>query len=118
MQELARIWLKYDKDSLLDRLESLDDVNRLALTFGRDVARTFRLVTLQCNSARKTSGYGLPDAPVVGLLTRVAKLFRLVCRFYELDNGEYLSVFLPPPDRVGDHRHLPSARRRRGRSRF
>ena len=96
MQELDRIWLKYDKDRLLDRLESLDDVNRFALTFGRDVARTFRLVTLQRNSARKTSGYGLSDAPVVGLLTRVAKLFRLVCRFYELDNGEYLSVFSRP----------------------
>ena len=34
--------------------------------------------------------------PVVGLLTRVAKLLRVVCTFYELDNGEYLSLFSRP----------------------
>ena len=96
MQEIERIWLKYGEGRLLDRLESLDDVNRLALTFGRDVAATFRLVTLLRSPGRDPSGYGLSDAPIVGLLTRVAKLLRLVCRFYELDNAEYLSVFSRP----------------------
>ena len=96
MQQIDRIWLKYDEDRLLDGLESLDDVNRLALTFGWDVARTFGLVTLLRNPSRGPSGYGLSDAPIVGLLTRVAKLLRLVCRFYELGNGEYLSVFFRP----------------------
>ena len=96
MQEIDSIWLKYEEGRLLDRLESLDEVNRFALTFGRDVARTFRLVTLQRSPARNSAGYGLSDAPIVGLLTRVAKLFRLVCRFYELGNGEYLSVFSRP----------------------
>ncbi len=96
MQEIELIWLKYDEGRLLDRLESLDDVNRLALTFGRDVAATFRLVTLLRNPGRNPSGYGLSDAPIVGLLTRVAKLLRLVCRFYELDNAEYVSVFSRP----------------------
>ena len=96
MQEIDRIWLKYEDGRVLDRLESLDDVNQLALTFSKDVARTLRLVTQQRNPNRNPSGYGLTDAPIVGLLTRVAKLFRLVCRFYELDNGEYLAVFSRP----------------------
>ena len=96
MQEIDRIWVKYDEGRFLDRLESLDDVNRLALTFGRDVAETFRLVTLLRNPDRNPFGYGLSDAPVVGLLTRVAKLLRLVCRFYEIGNGDYLSVFSRP----------------------
>lgn len=96
MQEIDRIWLKYEEGQLLDHLDSLDDVNHLALTFGRDVAQTFRLVTLQHNPDRNPSGYRLSDAPIVGLLTRVAKLFRLVCRFYEIGNGEYLSVFSRP----------------------
>ena len=38
-------------------------------------------------------GYDLSDAPVIGLLTRVAKLYKLVCRFYELNNADSLSVF-------------------------
>ena len=96
MQEIDRIWLKYEEGRLLDRIESLDDVNRLALTFGRDVARTFQLVTLVCDPERYSSGYDLSDAPIVGLLTRVAKLLGLLCRFYELGNGDYLSVFSRP----------------------
>ena len=96
MQEIDRIWLKYEEGRILDRLESLDEVNRLALTFGSDAAQTFRLLTLMHNPDRNPSGYSLSDAPVVGLLTRVAKLFRLICRFYELRNGEHLSVFSRP----------------------
>ena len=96
MQEVDRIWLKYEQDGLLDRIDSLEDVNRLALVFGRDVVRTFELTTLLRNPERNPSGYDLSDAPIVGLLVRVAKLFRLVCRFYELGNGEYLAVFSRP----------------------
>ena len=96
MKECDGIWLKYEDQAFLDRVESLDDVNRLALTFCEDVVRTYRLVTLRCNPSRNPSGYGLADAPIVGLLTRVAKLFRLVCRFYELGNGEHVTVFSRP----------------------
>ena len=96
MQEIDRIWLKYEEGRFFARTESLDEVNRLALTFGNDVAQTLRLLTLLRNPDRNPSGYGLSDAPLIGLLTRVAKLFRLVCKFYELGNGEYLSVFSRP----------------------
>ncbi len=96
MQEIDRIWLKYEEGGLLDRLESLDDVNGLALTFATDVAETYRLVTLLPKPDRHHSGYGLSDAPIVGLLTRIAKLLRLVCRFYGMGNGDYLSVFSRP----------------------
>ena len=96
MNESNRIWLKYEDQDFLDRLDSLDDVNRLALTFCEDVASTYRLITLRRNPSRAPSGYGLADAPIVGLLTRIAKLFRLVCKFYELDNGDHLTVFSRP----------------------
>lgn len=96
MQEIDRIWLKYEEGRLLDRLESLGDINDLALTFGWDVSQTLALITLTRDPGRYSSGFGLSDAPVVGLLTRVAKLLRLVCSFYELGNAEYLSVFSRP----------------------
>ena len=96
MRDIDRIWLKYEDQSLLDRIESLDDVNRLALTFCEDVARTYRLVTFLRNPSRDPSGYGLTDAPIVGLLTRVAKLLRLSCKFYELGNADHLAVFSRP----------------------
>ena len=96
MRDRDRIWLKYEDQGLLDHLESVDDVNRLALTFCEDVARTYRLITLRRNPIGGPSGYGLAEAPIVGLLTRVAKLFRLVCKFYELGNGDHLSVFSRP----------------------
>ena len=96
MHETDEIWLNYEAPGLLDRLESLDDVNRIALTFCQDVARTYRLITLRRNPSRNPSGYGLADAPIVGLLTRVAKLLQLVCKFYELGNGDHLAVFSRP----------------------
>ena len=96
MRDRDRIWLKYEDQSLLDRLESLEDVNRLALTFCEDVARTYRLVTFWRNPSGDPSGYGLADAPIVGLLTRVAKLLRLICKFYERDNADHLAVFSRP----------------------
>ena len=49
MQEIERIWLKYEQRRFLARIESLDEINRLALTFGSDVAQTFRLLTLLRN---------------------------------------------------------------------
>ena len=96
MNEIDQIWLKYEEQSLLDSLEALDDVNRLALTFCEDVARTYRLITLRRSPSRDPSGYGLADAPIVGLLTRVAKLLRLICKFYKLGNGDHLAVFSRP----------------------
>ena len=96
MYETDQFWLKYEAPGLLDRLESLDDVNRIALTFCQDVAHTYRLITLRRNPSRNPSGYGLADAPIVGLLTRVAKLLQLVCKFYELGNGDHLVVFSRP----------------------
>ena len=96
MNEIDRIRLKYEDNRLLDRLESLDDVNRFVLTFCRDVTQIFRLVTLQRNPSRNPDGYGLADAPIIGLLTRVTKLLELVTRFYEINNGDHLTVFSRP----------------------
>ena len=96
MQEIDRIWTKYDEGRLLDRLDSLDDVNRVTLAFAKDVADTVRLITLLSKPDPNPSGYDLADAPIVGFLTRIAKLLRLVCRFYEIGNGDYLSVFSRP----------------------
>ena len=59
MHEVDRIWLKYQEGRFLDRLESVDEVNRFALTFGRDVAQTLRLLTLMRNPDRNPLGYGL-----------------------------------------------------------
>lgn len=96
MQEVNKIWLKYENDLILEDLTSLDEINSFALTFGRDVARTFQLLTLTKNPRRNPKGYGLSDAPIVGLLTRVAKLFNLVCQFYELGQGEFFAVYSRP----------------------
>lgn len=96
MRDFDRIWLKYEDRGFLDRIESIDDVNRLALAFGEDVASTYRLITLRRNPSRDPSGFSLADAPIVGLLTRVAKLFRLVCKLYKLGNSDHLALFSRP----------------------
>lgn len=96
MRDSDQVWRKYEGQGLVDDLESLDDVNQAALVFCEDVARTFRLITLRGNPSRDPFGYGLADAPIVGLLTRVAKLFQLVCKLYKLGNADHLNVFSRP----------------------
>ena len=96
MQEIDNIWLKYEKDRILTRVDSLEEINRVALAFGNDVANTFRLITLIRDPVRNPRGYGLSNAPIVGLLTRIAKLLQLVCNSYKVNNGYYISVFSRP----------------------
>ncbi len=84
-----------DRDSL-DRLQSLDDVNQIALTLCKETTHTYRSVTLRQSPNLNSIGYGLSKAPIIGLLVRIEKLFKLVCRFYEMGNGDYFSVFTRP----------------------
>ena len=92
MTAIDKIRCKY-KDSYPSSIKSVDDVNNHTLDFCQDVATIFRIVTLQRNVQKHPVGYGLNDAPIVGLLTRIAKLLKLVTRLYALNNGEYLSIF-------------------------
>ena len=96
MEEINKLWLKYENDRTLEQPMSVDEINRFALIFGRDVAQTLQLLTFTRNPRRNPKGFDLSDAPIVGLLTRVAKLFKLVCQFYELGQGEFFAVYSRP----------------------
>ena len=96
LKEIQSIWLRYRDSSNSNHLESLEDVNRFALRFGIDVAETFRRVTLLRHPHLYLKGFGLVDAPIVGLLVRISKLLRLSCRFYELNIGDYIAVYARP----------------------
>ena len=96
MKEIAQIREKHDDDYLRDHIESLDDINQHALVFCKDVANILPLITLQRNLKRNPTGYGLSDAPIIGLLTRITKLLELLAKFYELDNGEHIAIFSRP----------------------
>ena len=114
MNESNRIWFKYEDQGLLDRLESLDDVNRLALTFCGDVARTYSFdhVAAQpesrprrirpCRRTHRRASDTCREAVPISLQVLWGGQWRPPRRV------------LSPADRVGDHRHLSAAGRRRG----
>jgi hypothetical protein len=96
MDELIQITKKYQPDYLHDGLSSLDSLKRFALTFYKDVAEIYDCLTRIKNIERNPSGFSLDDAPILGLLVRIAKLLREVIACYERDNAEIISILERP----------------------
>lgn len=89
------IWKKYES-CCPEEISSTDQLNGLALTFCKDIVKILQEVTLLPSTSKNSKDYGLDEAPIVGLLTRIAKLFEITLKFYELDNGEFVAFFSRP----------------------
>jgi Family of unknown function (DUF5677) len=96
MEELNQITKKYQPDYFLEGLSSLDSLKRFALTFYKDVAEIYDCLTRLKNIERNPSGFSLEDAPILGLLVRIAKLLKEVIAYYERDNAEIISILERP----------------------
>lgn len=96
MEEIFEITEKYDADYVRDSLSSLEALNRFALTFYKDVATIYDGLTRVKHIDRNPTGFGLADAPILGLLVRVWKLLKEVIRYYEEDNAQIIAVLERP----------------------
>ena len=96
MEEIRAITEKYDAQYIESELGTLEGLNRFALTFYKDVAEIYDCLTRVKNVERNPCGFSKDDAPVLGLLVRVAKLLKQIIRFYEEDNAEIISVLERP----------------------
>jgi hypothetical protein len=96
MQELSEITKKYDPDYVREGLGSLEQLNSFALTFYKDVAEIYDCLTRLKHLDRNPSGFSLDDAPVLGLLVRIAKLLKEVIAYYEKDNAEIIGILERP----------------------
>lgn len=96
MIEIQKITAKYDSDYVRDCIESVAGINSYALAFYKDVAEIYDAITRVRNVERNPTGFSLEDAPILGLLTRVWKLLKLILRFYEENNAEFIGVVERP----------------------
>ncbi|MEX2644338.1 MAG: hypothetical protein WD270_12850 [Acetobacterales bacterium] len=74
MDKIRTVTDKYDESYIGESLQSLEELNRFALTFCKDVASLYDCLTRIKNVERNPSVFSLDDAPVLGLLVRVWKL--------------------------------------------
>ena len=93
MDELDAIMEKYEDRPLREHFESLDDINRFAIQFYRDVAEIYDCLSRVKNHERNPSGYSLDDAPIIGLLVRIWKLLKETIRYHVEDNAEFVAIF-------------------------
>jgi hypothetical protein len=93
MDELDAIMEKYEDRPLRERFESVDDINRFAIQFYRDVAEIYDCFTRVKNHERNPSGYSLDDAPIIGLLVRIWKLLKETIRYHTENNAEFIAIF-------------------------
>ena len=96
MDEILKITEKYDTQYVRDGLRSLEDINKFALGFYKDVAEIYDCLTRIKNTERNPSGFSIDDAPILGLLVRVWKLLKEIIRYYEQDNAEIISILERP----------------------
>lgn len=96
MEELNKITKKYQPDYVREGLASLDSLNQFALIFYKDVAEIYDCLTRLKNIERNPSGFSYEDAPILGLLVRIAKLLKEVIAYYEKDNAEIISILERP----------------------
>jgi hypothetical protein len=65
-------------------LNSLEGVNKFALTFYKDVAEIYDCLTRVKTAVElNPTGFALDDAPILGLLARVWKLQKEITKYYE-----------------------------------
>jgi hypothetical protein len=74
MDELDTIMEKYGDSPLRNHFESLEDINRFAIQFYKDVAEIYDCLSRVKNRDRNPTGYSIDDAPIIGLLVRIWKL--------------------------------------------
>jgi hypothetical protein len=96
MEELAQIINKYDESYVSENLSSLEDLDRFAFVFFKDVAEIYDCITRIKNVQRNPSGYSLSDAPILGLLVRVWKLLKEILEYYKKENAEIIGVLERP----------------------
>ena len=96
MDEIRRIIEKYHELFVRERLSSLEEINKFALTFYKDVAEIYDCFTRIRNVERNPTGFALDDAPVLGLLVRIWKLLKEVISYYEQDNAEIIGILERP----------------------
>lgn len=96
MEELQKITEKYDADYVRNGLESLDQINKFALVFAKDVADIYDCLTRVKNVERNPTGFSLDDAPILGLLVRIWKLLKEVTSYYEEENAEIIGILERP----------------------
>jgi len=96
MDEIEKIISRYDGEYVGQSLRSLNDINRFTGTFVKDVAEIYDCITRIRNIDRNPTGFGLEDAPILGLLTKIWKLLKEIVIYYEKNNAEIISILERP----------------------
>ena len=96
MEEFNTITQKYQPDYIEESLSSLEKLKAFAFVFYKDVAELYDCLTRLKSVERNPSGFSFDDAPILGLLVRIAKLLKEVVIYYERDNAEIIAVLERP----------------------
>lgn len=96
MEEFAKITDKYQPALIEEAFSSLENLKSFTLVFIKDVAELYDCLTRLKNIGRNPSGFSINDAPILGLLVRIAKLMKEVVYYYEQDNAEIIGILERP----------------------
>jgi hypothetical protein len=96
MDELVAITQKYQPEYIEHGFKSLDNLQAFSIIFFKDVSEIYDCLTRIKNTDRNPTGFSIDDAPILGLLGRIAKLLKEVISYYEKGNAEIISILDRP----------------------
>ena len=96
MDEITQVMSKYDADYVRQHFKDAGSINSFALSFYKDTADIYDVVTRVRNTQRNPNGFDLNDAPILGLLVKIWKLLKEILKYYEQDNAEFISILERP----------------------
>ncbi|MEQ9917778.1 DUF5677 domain-containing protein [Pectobacterium aroidearum] len=96
MIELTEITNRYSPQYISSHLNTLKGLHAFSIQFFKDVVDIYDTFTRIRNVERNPIGFSFNDAPILGLLVRIAKLLKECLKYYEQDNAEVISIFERP----------------------
>jgi hypothetical protein len=96
MEEFTKITDKYQPALIEAAFSSLENLKSFTFVFIKDVAEIYDCLTRLKNIERNPSGFSIDDAPILGLLVRIAKLMKEIVLYYERDNAEVIGIIERP----------------------
>ena len=82
-KEFIEITAKYQPAYIERCFSSMAGLHEFSVAFYKDVGNLYDALTRLKNLGRNPTGFSIDDAPILGLLVRIAKLVKDVVRYYE-----------------------------------
>ena len=92
MEEIRNLLINYQDIDVDREISTFEKLAKFSAQFYRDVSEIYDAVTRIRNKGRNPTGFDFNDAAILGLLIRIWKILKEIVHYYEINNGDIISL--------------------------